>query len=52
MSQTRIIAVVLVAVLLVLLLLYANGSMGRFLCRHHKDGWLEQHGFISCHRAP
>jgi hypothetical protein len=52
MSQTRVIAVVLVTVLVVLLLLYANGSMGRFLCRHHKDGWLEKHGFITCVRAP
>lgn len=52
MSHTRIVAVTLATVLIVLLVLYANGSVGRLLCRHFKDGWLERHGFIMCYRAP
>jgi len=47
-SNIRVVAIVLVAVLVVLMVLYANGSMGRFLCRHADHGWLERHGIIAC----
>ena len=52
MSHVRIIATAAVAVLIVVLVLYADGRMGTFLCRHFKDGWLEKHGYIACYRAP
>ena len=52
MSHVRIIAMTLAAILIVLLVLFANGSAGRLLCRHFKGGWLEKHGYIMCQRAP
>jgi hypothetical protein len=52
MSNVRIIAVTLATILIVLLVLFANGSAGRFLCRHFKGGWLEKQGYIMCYRAP
>lgn len=51
MPNVRLIAVVLVAVLLVLMVLWSNGFMQRGLCRHFHDGWLEKSGVITCHRA-
>jgi len=51
MSNVRVIAIVLAAVLIVLLVFYANGSLGRMLCRHAAHGWLETHGYITCRRA-
>lgn len=52
MSNVRVIAISIVTVLVVLLLFYANGSLGRFLCQHFHDGWLEQHGYLMCRRLP
>lgn len=52
MSNIRVIAIVLAAVMIVLMVFYANGSMGQVLCRHFKGGWLETHGYITCYRAP
>jgi hypothetical protein len=52
MSRVRVIATASVAVLIVLLVLYADGKMGTFLCRHFKGGWLEKQGFIECYRGP
>jgi hypothetical protein len=52
MSHVRIIATASVAVLIVLLVLYADGRMGTFLCRHLKDGWLAKQGYIGCYRGP
>ncbi|WP_157956508.1 hypothetical protein [Dyella sp. C11] len=51
MSNVRVVAIVLVGVLVVLMLLYANGSTGRLLCRHFSGGWLENHGFMTCHSS-
>ena len=52
MSNVRIIAVTLATLLIVFLVLFANGSAARFLCRHFKGGWLEQQGYIMCPRVP
>lgn len=53
MSNVRVVAMMLVVVLVVLMVLFANGAMGRFLCRRFSHGWLENHGFIACYpRGP
>ena len=51
MQNVRIIAIVLVAALVMLMILWSNGFVQSGLCRHFHDGWLEKSGVITCRRA-